>query len=113
MKPLLILAGGFGTRLRSLVSDVPKPLAPVAGRPFIVHLIEHWVAQGVKDLVFLLHYEAEQIEDMLDNLSRLPEFSEIQFKVVVEELPLGTSKEGVCMCECTSESPSNIPPPPD
>ena len=90
MKPLLILAGGFGTRLRSLVSDVPKPLAPVAGRPFIVHLIEHWVAQGVKDLVFLLHYEAEQIEDMLDNLSRLPEFSEIQFKVVVEEIPLGT-----------------------
>lgn len=90
MKPLLILAGGFGTRLRSLVSDVPKPLAPVAGRPFIVHLIEHWVAQGLKDLVFLLHYEAEQIEDLLDNLSRLPEFSEIQFKVVVEDIPLGT-----------------------
>ncbi len=35
MKPLMVLAGGFGTRLRSLVSDVSKPLAPVAGHPFI------------------------------------------------------------------------------
>ena len=56
MKKLFVLAGGFGTRLRALVSDVPKPLAPVAGRPFLLHLIDNWVAQGVKEFVFLLHY---------------------------------------------------------
>ncbi|MDC0576777.1 sugar phosphate nucleotidyltransferase [Gammaproteobacteria bacterium] len=90
MKPLMVLAGGFGTRLRSLVSDVPKPLAPVAGHPFIFHLIEHWVAQGVKDFIFLLHYEAVQIQAMLDTLLLRPEFDGVQFRVVVEEIPLGT-----------------------
>jgi len=90
MKPLMVLAGGFGTRLRSLVSDVPKPLAPVAGYPFIFHLIQHWVAQGINDFMFLLHYEAPQIESMLDDLARRPEFFGIQFKVVVEKIPLGT-----------------------
>ena len=90
MKPFLVLAGGFGTRLRSLVSDVPKPLAPVAGKPFIVHLINHWVEQGVNDFIFLLHYEAEQIEGMLDKLSCHDEFSGVTFKVLVESTPLGT-----------------------
>lgn len=90
MKPLMVLAGGFGTRLRSLVSDVPKPLAPVAGHPFIFHLIEHWVNQGVKDFIFLLHYEATQIQVMLDSLSLVPQFDGIKFRVIVEEIPLGT-----------------------
>ena len=70
MKPLIVLAGGFGTRLRSVISDVPKPLAPVAGHPFIVYLLRHWVDQGVKDFIFLLHYEASQIEDKLDELNQ-------------------------------------------
>ena len=56
------------------MSDVPKPLAPVAGKPFIVHLIHHWVAQGVNDFIFLLHYEAGQIEGVLNELSRHEEF---------------------------------------
>ncbi|MDG2296563.1 MAG: sugar phosphate nucleotidyltransferase [Gammaproteobacteria bacterium] len=90
MKPFLVLAGGFGTRLRSLVSDVPKPLAPVAGKPFIVHLIQHWVAQGVDDFIFLLHYEAGKIEGMLDELLLRDEFSGVTFRVVVESTPLGT-----------------------
>ena len=86
----MVLAGGFGTRLRSLVSDVPKPLAPVAGHPFIFYLIRHWVAQGVTDFIFLLHYEAVQIESMLKNLECRPEFSGVTFRVVVESTPLGT-----------------------
>ena len=56
MKPLLVLAGGFGTRLQSIVSDVPKPLAPVCGKPFITYLIDHWMVQGVNDFIFLLLY---------------------------------------------------------
>ena len=90
MKPFLVLAGGFGTRLRSLVSDVPKPLAPVAGKPFIVHLIRHWVAQGVDDFIFLLHYEAKKIETVLNELSCRHEFSGVTFRVVIETTPLGT-----------------------
>mgnify|MGYP006099391561 CR=1 FL=1 len=90
MKPLMVLAGGFGTRLRSVVSDVPKPLAPAGGKPFIVHLIDHWVNQGVVDFIFLLHYEAEKIKNMLSELSCRDEFSGVTFRVVVETTPLGT-----------------------
>ena len=90
MKKLFVLAGGFGTRLRALVSDVPKPLAPVAGRPFLMHLIDNWVAQGVKEFVFLLHYESAQIRQLLTNISDYPEFSDIKFTWIVEDIPLGT-----------------------
>lgn len=58
---LLVLAGGFGTRLKTAVSDVPKALAPVGGVPFLHFQIEHWVAQGLRSFVFLLHYQADQI----------------------------------------------------
>ena len=43
MKILIVLAGGLGTRLRSLVHDVPKPMAPVLGRPFVAWLIDSWL----------------------------------------------------------------------
>lgn len=90
MKKLFVLAGGFGTRLRAVVPDVPKPLAPVAGRPFLMHLVDNWVAQGVKEFVFLLHYESAQIQQLLNNISDYPEFSDIKFTSVVEDIPLGT-----------------------
>lgn len=48
---MLILAGGFGTRLKSVVSDVPKPMAPIAGRPFLAYLLDHWIGQGIQRFV--------------------------------------------------------------
>ena len=90
MKTLFVLAGGFGKRLRSLVADVPKPLAPVDDRPFIAHSITHWAKQGVTDFVFLLHYEAYQIELVLQQLADDPKFSDVHFRTVIENKPLGT-----------------------
>ena len=90
MKPLVVLAGGFGTRLRELVTDVPKPLAPVAGKPFIVHLIEHWVEQDVKEFIFLLHFEASLIKTILLELFSDERFCDIKHDMVVESKPLGT-----------------------
>lgn len=90
MKPLLVLAGGFGTRLRAVVNNVPKPLAPVNKLPFISYLIENWVKQGVKEFIFLLHYEAEQIILELNKLSKKVEYSGIIFRTVIEAKPLGT-----------------------
>ena len=87
---MFVLAGGFGTRLRSVVSDVPKPLAPVAGKPFISYLIAHWIEQGINDFVFLLHYEAAQIEAVLESMSSDPKFSDVNFRAITEEVPLGT-----------------------
>lgn len=58
---LLVLAGGFGTRLKAAVADVPKALAPVGGVPFLQFQIEHWLAQGLREFTFLLHHQADQI----------------------------------------------------
>ena len=41
----VILAGGFGTRLQKVVHDVPKPMAPVAGKPFLSYLLDHCTYQ--------------------------------------------------------------------
>lgn len=90
MKPLLVLAGGFGTRLRGAVNHVPKPLAPVAGRPFLVLLIEQWVRQGVTDFVFLLHFESKLIEAILLDILRDKPFGHLNIDVIVEDQPLGT-----------------------
>ena len=89
-KPLMVLAGGYGKRLRSVVSDVPKPLAPVCGRPFIFYLIQNWVDQGIEDFIFLLHYEAQQIENLLFELKESSSFSNVEFRTVLENKPLGT-----------------------
>lgn len=64
MKKLLVLAGGFGTRLKSLVSDLPKPLAPVEDKSFLEYLIYNWPDQGVSQFIFLLHYEANKIKNL-------------------------------------------------
>jgi len=58
---LLVLAGGFGTRLKTAVADVPKALAPVGGVPFMQLQLDHWLAQGVREFSFLLHHQADQI----------------------------------------------------
>jgi len=90
MKPLMVLAGGFGTRLRGIVTDVPKPLAPVAGKPFIVHLIEQWVGQGVTEFIFLLHFESHLIEAVLFDILKDKPFRDLKIEVIVEARSLGT-----------------------
>lgn len=90
MTRLLVLAGGFGTRLRSAVADVPKPLAPVMGRPYLQYLIEHWVGQGVSELSFLLHFQADMIVDFLSTQQREGCLRGCKLNVVVEPRPLGT-----------------------
>jgi D-glycero-alpha-D-manno-heptose 1-phosphate guanylyltransferase len=87
---LCVLAGGFGTRLRSAVADVPKPLAPVAGRPYLDYMIDRWVAQGVNRLVFLLHYQAELIEAFLNEQERVGRWRDCEIQCLREAEPLGT-----------------------
>lgn len=62
---LLVLAGGFGTRLHSVVPNVPKALAPISGAPFLRLQIENWRSQGLSDFVFLLHHQSELIISFL------------------------------------------------
>lgn len=63
---LLVLAGGFGTRLQSVLAGTPKALAPVGKTPFLELQLENWISQGVSSFVFLLHYQADQIISFLE-----------------------------------------------
>ena len=81
----VILAGGLGTRLRSVVADVPKPMAPVAGRPFLEYQIDFWAEQGIRRFVLSVAYLADTIVAHFGKRYR-----GCQIDYAVEETPLGT-----------------------
>ncbi|NNF57900.1 MAG: NTP transferase domain-containing protein [Rhodothermaceae bacterium] len=86
MIPVVILAGGLGTRLRSVVADRPKVLAPVAGQPFLGHLLRRLAAEGVHDVVLSTGYLGEQIAAFVE--THAPE--DVRVRCVQETTPLGT-----------------------
>ena len=61
----VIIAGGLGTRLRPLTYNIPKPIVPVANRPFVVHQIEHLVKHGVTEIILNLHYLSAEIKKVI------------------------------------------------
>ena len=61
----LILAGGKGTRLRPLTIHTPKPIMPIAGRPFLLYQIELLKRADVRDIWLSLSYQPQKIEDRL------------------------------------------------
>ncbi|WP_215390179.1 sugar phosphate nucleotidyltransferase [Polynucleobacter sp. MWH-UH25E] len=83
------MAGGFGTRLQSVLDGSPKALAPVNNKPFLSLQIEHWLSQGVDSFVFLLHHRADLIIEFLKSEeSKLLKDCNVQY--VVESKPMGT-----------------------
>ena len=85
MTSAIILAGGLGTRLRSAVPDLPKPMAPIAGRPFLAHQMDHWIAQGVSHFVLSVGYRHEAISGFFGRRYR-----GAALDYVIETTPLGT-----------------------
>jgi len=81
----IVLAGGLGTRLQSAVPDLPKCLAPVAGRSFLEYLLVCYRKQGVKRFIFALGYKTEMIESFVRE-TLFP--SEYAFSIETD--PLGT-----------------------
>lgn len=61
-----VLAGGLGTRMRPRFGDLPKPLVPVAGRPFVLRQIEWLRSQGVREVVLCSGYGAERLRESLE-----------------------------------------------
>lgn len=85
MTSAVILAGGLGTRLRSTVPDLPKPMAPISGRPFLEYLLDYWITQGVSHFVLSIGYRYEVIIDHFGN-----NYKGASLEYVIEEIPLGT-----------------------
>ena len=85
MKECIILAGGLGTRLRTVVADLPKCMAPVAGRPFIDYVIDYFSTQGIEKFVLALGYKAEVIIGHIE--AHYPTL-DVQYSIEIE--PLGT-----------------------
>lgn len=82
---VIVLAGGFGTRLREVIADAPKPMAPVAGKPFLDHLLRRLALQGASRVILSVGHMAHLIEDRYG-----AGFAGMDITCVREDTPLGT-----------------------
>ncbi|MBU2881831.1 nucleotidyltransferase family protein [Psychrosphaera sp. B3R10] len=96
--PVFIMAGGFGTRLRPLTDNCPKPMLKVGGRPMLEILIENFKKHGFYKFYISTHYLPEVIEEYFGN----GENFDVDIEYVYEENPLGTAG-------ALSLLPDNIP----
>lgn len=83
----IILAAGFGERLKPLTNNIPKPLLPVLGKPLIQHNIEWLRENGIKEIAINLHYMPDKIIDFLGDGSRFG----VRIKYSLEDKILGTA----------------------
>ena len=83
--PAIVLAGGLGTRLRSVIQDIPKPMAPVNGKPFLHYIFQYLKQEQIREVILSVGYKHETIEDFFGN-----EYLGIKVQYSVEEEPLGT-----------------------
>lgn len=82
----IVLAGGLGTRLRSVVADRPKVLAEVRGRPYLAYLLDQIAATGIKIVVLCTGYMGEQVQDIFSNT-----YKSLRLVYSQESSPLGTA----------------------
>lgn len=81
----IILAGGFGTRLREVISDLPKPMAPIAGQPFLKLLLSSLAAKGFTKIILSVGFMANKISEYFGS-----RYAGMDLVYVIEEQPLGT-----------------------
>ncbi|MGI8952926.1 MAG: sugar phosphate nucleotidyltransferase [Chitinophagaceae bacterium] len=101
IKECIVLAGGLGTRLRDVISDVPKCMAPINGKPFIAYVIEFFQQQEIKKFIFSLGYKHEIISEYLQTT-----FSYLHFQFSIEPFPLGTG--GAIKLACSKAFEKNV-----
>ncbi len=97
----IVLAGGLGTRLKETVPDLPKCMAPVAGRPFLFYVINYLRSQGISTFIFSLGHKHEMISAYLAD-----QFATLDYQCSIEEEPLDTG--GAIRLACTKATEKNI-----
>lgn len=85
LKEAIILAGGFGTRLQAVVSDVPKPMAPINNEPFLNYVFDYLKHYNIKHVVLSTGYLSEKISEYYKG-----EYKGIKVSYTKEVEPLGT-----------------------
>ncbi|WP_257910463.1 nucleotidyltransferase family protein [Campylobacter lari] len=81
----IVLAGGLGTRLKSVVQDLPKPMAPINGKPFLAFVLEYLKKQGITEVILSVSYKYELILEYFKD-----EFDGIKIRYNIEKELLGT-----------------------
>src|SRR5687767_6830266 len=81
----VILAGGFGTRLKTVIADLPKPMAPINENPFLDYQFQFLKHHGIKKVILSIGHMAEKIQEYYKN-----NFQGIDISYVIENTPLGT-----------------------
>ncbi|MDF1756779.1 MAG: nucleotidyltransferase family protein [Legionellaceae bacterium] len=84
-KTAIILAGGLGTRLRTVVQDRPKPMALINDRPFLAHQLDYWIAEGVEKFILSVGYKHEMIIDYFQD-----KYNGAKIDYAIEHTPMGT-----------------------
>ncbi|WP_213864831.1 nucleotidyltransferase family protein [Vibrio crassostreae] len=86
MHDVVILAGGFGTRLKTISGELPKPMVDISGQPFLYRLMKYLEEQGVRRIILSLSYKANYIIEQVQKDN--PVSCDVDF--IVEDEPLGT-----------------------
>lgn len=92
----IVLAGGFGTRLKACIENLPKPLAPIGGKPFLHYLLDYLYANGIHRVIISTGYLSECIEEAIGRTYR-----GMVINYCKEDFPLGTGgaiKKALGMC---------------
>lgn len=100
IREAVVLAGGFGTRLRAVVSDLPKPMAPVNDKPFLHYVLAHLEAAGIERVVLSVGYLADKIEAHFGQ-----RYGNLELVYCLESTPLGTGGGiRLGLTHCTTET---------
>jgi len=99
LQEAIILAGGFGTRLKEVVSDVPKPMAPVNEKPFLDYLLRYVAHYKIKKVVLSVGHLSEKVMEHYGN-----NFNDVEIVYAIEKESLGTGGGiKLAMQQCTSQ----------
>ncbi|MDR3175999.1 MAG: nucleotidyltransferase family protein [Desulfovibrio sp.] len=87
LNPVVLMAGGKGSRLGNLTRDCPKPMLPVGGKPILEIIIENFISEGFHDFYLCVNYHADVIQEHFGDGSRLG----VSIRYIREDKPLGTA----------------------
>lgn len=82
---VIVLAGGFGTRLKGVIKDIPKPMAPINNKPFLEYLLNYLVQFNISRVILSVGYKHKLIQNYFHN-----KYKNIDIEYAIENEPLGT-----------------------